>query len=415
MTKLSKWHVLIGGFIAYIFDAMEIVLLSVALPVIRGDLGLGINEVGLLVTATLIGMGFSSITIGWYADNFGRRSAMLASLIIFGALTSVLSFVHDFYLFLFIRFLSGVGLGGLWSTVSAYVAESWPEKQRSRATSFVISAFPIGAIVAAVTAKFFLPDWRTLFLFSGLAVILPIFYVYFFVAESQIWKIQKQVNSATKGQVLVSEIFAPELRRSTLLGTLAASFALLGYWGSSTWLPTYLVQERGLSLALMATFIAVLNVGNFLGLNFFGYVADRFGKRITVAISLLLTAGMLPIYLFASNEQSLLWLGPIYAFFIAFAGLFGSLFSQIYPTRVRTLGAGFCFNAGRGLAAFGPVLLSGIASHYSLAAGLMVCASFFVVSAIFVMMLPRTDATKDASDHTDGSIGKADYQPLNRI
>jgi len=406
MIKLSKWHVLIGGFIAYLFDTMEIILLSVALPVIRGGLGIGINETGMLATATLLGIGVSSITTGWYADNFGRRNALLASLIVFGGLTSILSFVQDFYLFIFIRFLSGLGLGGIWSIVSAYIAESWPAHQRARATSLVISAFPIGAIIAALTAKFFLPDWRTLFLFSGLAVMLPMLYVYFFVPESAVWKSQQQANAAAKGQVSVREIFAPELRRSTLLGTLAASFALLGYWGSSTWLPSYLVQERGLSLGMMATFIAVLNIGNFLGMNFFGYVADRLGKQTTITISLLLTAVMLPIYLFASNGQSLLWLGPIYAFFIAFAGLFGSLFSEIYPTRVRTLGTGFCFNAGRGLAAFAPILLSGIASHFSLVAGLMVCAIFFMVSALLVTLLPRAKSLEDALNLPPDSISQ---------
>nr|AMK37592.1 MFS transporter [Pseudomonas sp. C5pp] len=252
---------------------------------------------------------------------------------------------------------------------------------------FVISAFPVGAILAALAAKFMLPEWRTLFAVSGIAVVLPIIYIYFLVPESPSWK-EQRASQASAVRVSVNEIFAPAQLRTTLLGTMAASLALLGYWGASTWLPTYLVQERGLSLTAMASFMAALNLGNFLGMNFFGFVADRIGKRQTIIISLSLTAMMLPIYVFSADRQSLFWLGPMYAFFIAFAGLFGSYFSELYPTRMRTLGAGFCFNAGRGLAAFAPVLLSGIASYYSLSTGLLVCAGFFVLAALVMIPMP---------------------------
>lgn len=387
MNTKTKWHVLVGGFIAYLFDAMEIILLSIALPVIRQDLGLSINEAGALATATLLGIGASSIVTGWYSDNYGRRKALIASLLVFGSLTAAIAYANELYMLLLLRFVSGLGLGGVWSIVSAYIAETWPPQQRARATAFVISAFPIGAILAAMTAKYMLPEWRTLFLYSGIAVVLPIGYILFFVPESQSWKNQKDA-AVNKANVSIKEIFSADLQKTTLLGTTAASFALLGYWGASTWLPSYLVQERGLSLGAMAGFMAMLNFGNFLGMNFFGFLADKIGKRNTIITTLLLTALMVPVYVYTSDSKSLFWIGPIYAFFIAFAGLFGSYFSELYPTRVRTMGTGFCFNAGRGLAAFAPILLSGIASYYSLSAGLMVCAGFFVISALVLTRMP---------------------------
>lgn len=388
MNKISKWHVLVGCFIAYFFDAIEIVMLSLSLPVIRQDMGLSINQGGLLATSTLLGIGVSSVIAGWYADTFGRRKAMLSCLLIFGTLTAVISFVENFYLFLGLRFLSGLGLGGLWGIVSVYIFESWPLHQRARATSLVISAFAIGAIAAALVAKYMLPEWRTMFAYAGGMVVIPLVYIYFLVPETPTWKEAKSQNISLKKSGSIAQIFSPELIKSTLLGTTAASFALLGYWGANTWLPTYLVQERGLSLSSMATFMAVLNIGNFIGMNFFGYLADIIGKRKVIIISLILTASMLPIYIYFSNANSLMWLGALYAFFIAFAGLFGAYFSELYPTHVRTLGAGFCFSVGRGLAALAPLLLSGIATYYSLAAGLMVCAAFFFISACVTYLMP---------------------------
>jgi MFS family permease len=397
MTGISKWHVLIGGFIAYLFDAMEIILLTLALPVIRQDLGLSLHEVGALASATLLGIGVSGVATGWYSDNFGRRKALIASLAIFGALTCFFAFAHDLYVMAGLRFVSGLGLGGVWTILSAYIVETWPPKQRARAISFVISAFPIGAIAAALAAKFMLPEWRLMFFVSGAAVILPIIYVYFLIPESPAWKAQRDTQGTVEQRISVSEIFSPELLRYTLLGSLAASFALLGSWGVSTWLPTYLIQDRGLSLASMTSFMAVLHLGNFFGLNVFGFIADRIGKRLTIVISLLLTSMMALVYVYTTQTQSLIWIGAGYAFFMVFAGLFGSYFSEMYPIRVRTLGAGFCFNMGRGLAAFAPVLLSGIASFYSLAAGLMVCAGFYVISAVFVISMPRNKAVGEVS------------------
>lgn len=104
---------------------------------------------------------------------------------------------------------------------------------------------------------------------------------------------------------------------------------------------------------------------------------------------------MLAIYALTTDNQVLFWLGPVYAFFYAFASLFASYFSALYPVRIRTLGAGFCFNFGRGLAAFAPLLLSGIASHYSLALGLLVCAGFFAAGMLIMCFMPHAEVPLD--------------------
>jgi len=395
MRPLSKWHVLVGGFLAYLFDAMEIILLTLALPVIRQDLGLTFNEAGMLASATLLGIGFSSITTGWYSDNYGRRKALLISLSVFGLLTTLVAVTHNWALLLLLRFLSGLGLGGVWGIVSAYVTETWPAHQRARAIGFVLSSFPIGAAIAAMAAASYLPDWPTLFMVAGISTLIPLAYLFFFVPESPEWAVQRARPGARK-HVSVREIFSPELLRLTLLGTLAASFAVIGFWGASTWLPTYLIQERGLGLDTMANFMAILNVGAFIGINAFGFIADRIGKRNATLLSLLGSAVMLSIYALTTQNAILFWLGPIYAFFYAFASLFASYFSALYPTRVRTLGAGFCFNFGRGLAAFAPLLLSAIATHYSLAWGLLVCAGFFALATITLWFMPQAESDRPA-------------------
>ncbi|MGW6118000.1 MFS transporter [Nocardia sp. NPDC055165] len=391
--RRTRWIVLGGCFLAYLFDALEIVLLSMALPSIRKDLGITITQGGLLATATLVGIGVSSVLGGYVADNFGRKKALLAALSIFGIFTAAIYVVPSYEVFLLLRFLAGIGLGAVWSVVSAYVVETWPEKHRGRAAAFVISAFPAGGAMAATISGWFLPDWRLMFLVSGCAVVLPIAIVAIFFSESATWAAQKADNA--NDVVSVRDVLGSSLRRRTLLGTLMAALALFGYWGSMTWLPTYLTTERGLATTSVALFITMLNLGMFLGYNGFGYLADHIGRHRTIIITLLGVTLTLPIYALTTQETALLWMGPLFGAFTAFFGLFGSYLGELFPTRARATGAGFCFNVGRGVSALAPFALAGLAASIGFQGGLIVCAGFFGLAAVVALFLPRGSTVTD--------------------
>jgi len=388
--QCNRWVILGGSFLAYLFDALEILLLSLALPAIRLELGISVTQAGLLATATLLGIGVSSVVAGYVADNFGRKTALVGSLATFGLLTASLYFVPNFEVFLVLRFLAGLGLGGVWGVVSAYVVETWPNESRGRAAAFVLSSFPIGGAVAAVLSGFLLPDWRFMFLVTGSSVIVPLLIVVVFFEESPVWADHRASRTDSDKRVSVVYILNGPLRRTTILGTAMAGLALTGFWGASTWLPTYLTTERGLDKASVGTFIAVLNLGMFIGYNVFGVIADRLGRRTAILMSLLGVTVTLPVYAVTSHQTALLWLGPAFAFFAAFFGLFGSYLGELFPTRARATGAGFCFNLGRGISAFAPFALAGLASSIGFSGGLIVCAVFFGLSSIVTLLLPRT-------------------------
>ncbi|KAF0845325.1 MFS transporter [Nocardia caishijiensis] len=405
--RRTRWIVLGGCFLAYLFDALEIVLLSMALPSIRTDMSLTITQGGLLATATLVGIGVSSVLGGYIADNFGRKKALLASLATFGAFTAAIAVVPSFEVFLLLRFLAGIGLGAVWSVVSAYVVETWPEQHRGRAAAFVISAFPAGGAMAATISGWFLPDWRLMFLVAGTAVVLPLAIVAIFFAESASWAAEKAEGA---GEVVsVRDVLGSSLRRRTLLGTAMAALALFGYWGAMTWLPTYLTTERGLASTSVALFVTMVNVGMFLGYNGFGFLADHIGRHRTIVITLVGVALTLPIYALTTQETALLWMGPLFGAFTAFFGLFGSYLGELYPTRARATGAGFCFNVGRGVSALAPFALAGLAAGIGFQGGLIVCAGFFGLAAVVALLLPRSSTTADAvvspplSDPRDGA------------
>lgn len=399
-----KWRVLIGCFLSYMFDAVDIIILAIAMPAITTSLHITQAQAGLLVTATLLGIGLSSVVMGRLADTMGRRTALLLSLVTFGALTMAVSGATDWRQILFLRFLSGLGLGGVWSTAAAHVNETWPAHQRGRATAFVLSSFSAGATVAALAAAYLLPahGWRVLFFLCGAAVVIAIGYVWLRVPESEVWRAQRSSGQSARtsaGRASLAALFAPRLLRITLLGTATSALALSAYWGASTWLPTFLVKERGLDVTTMASFVAVLNVGMFLGYNVFGLLADRIGKQRAVIASLVGSGLTLPAYAFATDHATLLVLGPVFAFFMAFAGLVGSYFAELFPTHIRATGAGFCFNVGRGVSAFAPLALGWAATAFGFAPGIALCGGLFLLSAIVVALLPREIAEQDTGAH----------------
>jgi MFS family permease len=396
-NKSMKWRVLAGGFFSLAFDAMDLSLLAMALQPIMNDLGMSQSKVGLLATATLLGMAVSGILAGWYADNYGRRNALLAGLLSFSVLTMAIAATNSFLEILVLRFLAGLGLGGLWGVISAYITETWPAAQRGRAAAFVLSSWAIGQGTASFLAGKIIPafGWRALFLCAGIGLIF-VAYLYFFVPESETWKAQRDVrrrgaDAKQLDNVTVRELFAGGYTKNTILATLVSGMALSAYWGAATWLPTYLVMERGLSMTDVGMFMTVQSVGMFIGYQLMGFIADRFGKKNALIISLLGSATMLVVYAMTQDRTVLLWMGPIYALFLPFAGTMAAYYGELYPTRIRSTGAGFCFNTGRGISAFAPFIVAGIATANSLQTSLMLCAIPFFLGGVLTTLLPPTD------------------------
>jgi MFS family permease len=401
-----------AGFVSYGFDAMDFMMLALALPAIMKEWHLSLSQAGLLGTAGMIGVAVSSVLIGWYSDNFGRRRALLTSIVLFGCFTAAIALAGNWWQVMALRFMAGLGLGGLWGVVATYIAETWPASSRGRTVGFVLSSWPIGVIVAAAVAGRVLPHygWRILFAF-GATALLAALYVLIFVPESQVWREQQARRLPGAPRVSIAEIFGPGVARLTLLGTAAASCVLTGYWGANTWLPTYLQQERGLSAVQMTNFVIMLNVGMFAGYQLFGLLADRIGRRSALIVCFLGATVLLPLYAAAREPHLLFWLGPVVGLFFAYTGPLGSYFPSLYPTRMRSLGAGFCFNVGRGVAAFAPYVLGKLGSQIGLSASIALCALGFLGAALVMFVMPEAEGL--AEERASGGLQAMAAAPMS--
>lgn len=150
---------------------------------------------------------------------------------------------------------------------------------------------------------------------------------------------------------------------------------------------------------MMGMFLIVINVGMFIGYQLFGYVADKIGRKKICILSFFGAAIMIPLYVFTQNVTVLFWMGPLLFLFFSQAGVFGAYFSELYPTHLRSMGAGFCFNVGRGLSAFAPFLLGHIATQYSLGTGFALCAITLIIGAVITLFLPETTTSAETTTY----------------
>jgi MFS family permease len=139
----------------------------------------------------------------------------------------------------------------------------------------------------------------------------------------------------------------------------------------------------------MTSFMIVLNVGMFAGYQFFGWLADRVGTRKSLLLCFLGASLLLPVYVNLPSARAQYWLGPLLGLFFAYTGPFGAYFPKLYPTRMRSLGAGFCFDVGRGLSAFAPFAFGALAASFGLGVSLGWCALGFACALLLMLRMPE--------------------------
>jgi MFS family permease len=257
----------------------------------------------------------------------------------------------------------------------------------------------LGYLCAAVVAMYVLPEygWRVLF-FVGIAPALFTLWIRSFVDEPEIW-VNAKASGTTLNQGHMSsflQIFKADLLRYTVIVTAMSAFVMFAYWGLFSWLPGFLSTPvaqggAGLSIVRSSAFMIPVMIGAFFGYTSFGFVADRIGRRPTFAGYLLLSAVVVFIYGNTKDASTLMWLGPILGFFgSGYYSGFGSIISELFPTRARGAGVGFTYNAGRAMSAMAPTVIGFFAATYGLGGSLTITAIFFTLGGLTVFLLPET-------------------------
>jgi MFS family permease len=385
----------IGG---WALDAMDVQLYSFVIPALIATWGITREQAGLLGTAALLVSAFGGWLAGWFADRYGRVRALQLAILWFAVFTFLSGLAQNYAQLFAARAFLGLGFGGEWAAGAVLLGEVIRPEHRGKALGVMHAGWAVGWGVAALLYALFFSvlrasiAWRVLFLFGILPALL-VFWVRRYVQEPAVYLESQKRLAAGGDRPSFFEIFRGRLLRVTILGALMGTGAQGGYFAVTTWLPTFLRTERGLSVLNTSGYLAVSIAGAFFGYLTAGYFADRIGRRPTF-LTFAIGAGVVAVtYTTISFGNSvMLILGFPLGFFASgvFSGM-GPFFTEHFPTRVRGVGQGFAYNVGRAIGAFFPYMVGSVSLRISLGHAIGLFAGFaYLLMAGAAFLLPET-------------------------
>jgi MFS family permease len=383
-------------FMGWGLDALDVQMFGLAIPALIAAFGVSKAEAGLLGSVTLFAGAFGGWFGGALADRFGRVKALQITILWFASATFACAFAQTYFQLLVLKAIQGLGFGAEWAVGAVLMAEIIRPEHRGKALAAVQSAWAVGwgaaVIVATLVFSYVTQDvaWRVLFA-AGLLPALLLVYIRRGLPEPV--RAAGQTKLRQPLMTTLGGIFGRDVIRSTLIGGLFGIGAHGGYSALTTFLPTYLKQDRGLSVLGTGGYLSVIIVAFFCGCVTSGIISDRIGRRANVAIFATACIATVLIYIFAPlSNQQMLYLGfPLGFFSAGIPASMAALFSELYPAGVRGTGVGFCYNFGRIVAAGFPVMVGFLSDHIGLGPAIGIDAAFaYSLVLLAVLMLPET-------------------------
>jgi len=390
-ARRALWAAALG----WMLDAMDVMLYAFALGAIQREFTLTSGEAGALASVTLL---CSAIGGGWagaLSDRYGRARVLSWSILVYSLSTAATATSGSLAALVCWRALVGFGLGAEWSAGSVLVAETWPAQHRGKAIGLMQSGWAVGYILAALLAAAVLPrfGWRALFA-VGVAPALLAVWVRRGIREPQIWIEGRSARRVAGG--FAALLGPPFVKRAAIAASVTASL-LIAYWGLFTWVPSYLAApiERGgagLGIVKSSAWMIPMQIGAFIGYTSFGMLADRFGRRPMLLLFVLASAVLVPLYGAAARSATvLLAIGPLVGLFgHGYFSVFGAMLAELFPTHVRGVAQGLCYNSGRALSALAPFAIGALADRAGYGPALGSTAAFFALGGALIFLLPET-------------------------
>jgi MFS family permease len=386
----------IAAAFGWMLDAFDVMLYSMVVAALIQDpqIHLSFRAAGILTSVTLIAAAAGGILFGIGADRFGRKRALMASVLIYSIFTAACGFAQSAVQLAVFRICLGIGFGGEWASGAALVSEWFPAEHRGKALAFMQSSWAIGYGAAAFVNLIVMPrwGWRGVF-FVGVLPALLVVWMQHYVEEPQIWR-ERTAGGRSAGRL--ADLFTGDRARLTIAVTLMNACTLFGWWGLNSWVPAYLrlpPSQGGVGLAssTMSLFVIAMQVGMWFGYVSFGFIADAIGRRRAYVIYIIAASVLLPTYGALKNPAVLLALGPFVAFFGTgyFSG-FGALTAEIYPTAIRATAQGFTYNLGRVASAAAPYTIGTLAASHGFGAAFALTGAVFLLAAVAWIWIPET-------------------------
>ncbi|RKN05360.1 MFS transporter [Streptomyces radicis] len=384
-----------GAFGGYGLDSYDFFTLPLSMVAIEAYFLLNSGQTGLLTTVTLLFSALGGAAAGVLADRIGRVKALMITVVTYAFFTLLCGLAPTYELLLVFRALQGLGFGGEWAVGAVLVAEYASDRHRGRTLAWIQSSWAVGwglaVLVNTVIFSVFPEEtaWRVMF-FTGALPALLVLYVRRSVTDAPA-ATERRLRSAERGSLRA--IFRGPLLRPTLFAVLLSTGVQGGYYTLATWVPSYLRDERGLSVVNTGGYLTFLISGAFAGYLTGGYLTDRLGRRHNIALFAVLSAVSIGAYSAVPEGANTLVmvLGlPLGFCSSAIFSSFGSLLAELYPTALRGTGQGFTYNTGRAIGAVFPTTVGFMADRLGVGGALVFGAAAYALALLALLGLPET-------------------------
>ena len=385
-ARFNRFHagMLLWCAVIIICDGYDLAVAGIALPSIMKDMGVTAQNAGFMVSSALFGMMFGAIFLGTIADRIGRRKAIAICIALFSVFTAAAGFTHDPYTFSAMRFLAGLGIGGVMPNVVAQMTEYSPKKIRATMVTLMFSGYAVGGMLAALLGKGLLETygWSSVFLAAGLPVLLiPVILktlpesMPFLIRENRLDELKQIVarmepsyrpdagdRFALPAQdraegAPIGKLFQDGRGFSTAMFWIAFFMCLFMVYALSSWL-TKLMASAGYSLGSALTFVLVLNFGAMIGAVGGGWLADRFNiKYVLMGMYALAAISITSLGFKVPAEVLFLLVGLAGASTIGTQIVTYAYAGQFYPMAIRSTGIGWASGVGRSGAILAPIVI----------------------------------------------------------
>ncbi|MCC7376256.1 MAG: MFS transporter [Verrucomicrobiales bacterium] len=402
----TQWKSGIAAWLGWLFDGLDMHLYTLVAATFVSQL-LNVastaddavkQKSSWIQAAFLVGWALGGAFFGRVGDRLGRSRALSLTVLTYALFTGLSFFAQTWWHLLIFRFVAALGIGGEWAVGSTLLAETWPKRWRPWIAAVLQTGVNLGVLLACLTG-YVLSGTEPRYVFLvGIVPALLVFWIRRHVPEPAEWHAAKA--SGGRDDSSVTDLFRGTILRTTLLTIVVCACSLSGWWAFMFWHPQHLrhlpevaaMEPAAINRLVSTTFAAVIAssiVGNF----FAGWVARLFGFRVAL-VSLFLGFSVTMWVGFSVDRSaaslSHFWL-PAVGFWSGVFGLFTMFLPPLFPTLLRTTGAGFCYNVGRIAAAAGTVYSGALTHGGNFREILFLIGFLFLIAAVVSLIMPSPE------------------------
>ncbi len=401
-----QWKSGIAAWLGWLFDGLDMHLYTlVAAPFVMQLMHAAstadavVKEKSSWIQAAfLVGWALGGTIFGRLGDILGRSRALNLTILTYALFTGLSFAAQEWWHLMIFRFVAALGIGGEWAVGSTLLAETWPKRWRPWIAAVLQTGVNLGVLLACLT-QYLLSDVPPRYVF--LVGILPAFLVFWIrrhVPEPEEWHAAQRLPKEETPGIL--DLFRGAVARTTILTVLVCATGLSGWWAFMFWhaqhlrhLPDVAALPTAAINRLVAITFALVITASIAGNFFAGWLARRLGFRTALVVLFLGFAGtMLLAFGWVRSASSLtyFWL-PAVGFWSGVFGLFTMFLPPLFPTLLRTTGAGFCYNVGRIAAAAGTIFSGALTAGGDFRLTLFWIGFLFVIAGGVAMLMPEPE------------------------